>query len=235
MKKMGLCVTLLAWTVLFVWGEQTEGDDQPQTPPTKSFIYKKTKQADLEIVVHYPAGWKDTDKRPAIVFFFGGGWTSGTIKHFEPQATYLASRGMVAATGRLSSEVTAWRHAQGMRRGCQECRSVDAAERRQARHRSRPHRGGRWIGGRPHRRLHGLDARPGSRRRGYENLVQAQCPGPFQPGPCDWIFRTCWDSWGMTRPWRRRSPPPCTSRRTRRPCCSSMARPTDWPPKAKSS
>ena len=64
---------------------------------TKTFIYTKTKQADLEIVVHYPPGWKETDKRPGIVFFFGGGWENGTIKAFEPQAKYLASRGMVAA------------------------------------------------------------------------------------------------------------------------------------------
>ena len=49
------------------------------------------------MVVHYPPGWKETDKRPGIVFFFGGGWTNGTIKQFEPQATHLASRGMVAA------------------------------------------------------------------------------------------------------------------------------------------
>ncbi|MCY2991756.1 MAG: alpha/beta hydrolase [Planctomycetota bacterium] len=64
---------------------------------TKSFIYKKTKQADLEIVVHYPPDWKETDQRPAIVFFFGGGWTGGKIEQFEPQAKHLASRGMVAA------------------------------------------------------------------------------------------------------------------------------------------
>ena len=63
---------------------------------TKSFVYKKTKQADLELVVHYPPGWKETDKRPAIVFFFGGGWTGGKIEQFEPQASHLASRGMVA-------------------------------------------------------------------------------------------------------------------------------------------
>ena len=67
------------------------------SPPTKSFIYKKTKQADLEIVVRYPPAWKETDKRPVIVFFFGGGWTNGTINQFEPQATHLASLGMVAA------------------------------------------------------------------------------------------------------------------------------------------
>jgi acetyl esterase/lipase len=67
------------------------------SPPTKSFTYKKTKQAELEIVVHYPPGWKESDKRSGIVFFFGGGWTNGTIKQFEPQAEHLASLGMVAA------------------------------------------------------------------------------------------------------------------------------------------
>ena len=70
--------------------------DQPKET-VKPFVYKKTKQADLAIHVHFPADWKKEDKRPAIVFFFGGGWTNGTVKQFEPQASYLASRGMVAA------------------------------------------------------------------------------------------------------------------------------------------
>jgi acetyl esterase/lipase len=64
---------------------------------TKPFTYAKTKQADLEMIVHFPPGWKDTDKRPGILFFFGGGWENGTVKAFEPQAKYFASRGMVAA------------------------------------------------------------------------------------------------------------------------------------------
>jgi acetyl esterase/lipase len=64
---------------------------------TKTFTYTKTKQADLEIVVHFPPDWKETDKRPGIVFFFGGAWEVGTIKSFERQASYLAGRGMVAA------------------------------------------------------------------------------------------------------------------------------------------
>lgn len=70
--------------------------DQPKEA-VKTFTYKKTKQADLAIHVHFPADWKKDDKRPAIVFFFGGGWTSGKVEQFEPQASYLASRGMVAA------------------------------------------------------------------------------------------------------------------------------------------
>ena len=63
----------------------------------KEFVYKKTPQGELKIYVHLPPDWKASDKRPAIVFFFGGGWTGGTIEQFHPQATYLASRGMVAA------------------------------------------------------------------------------------------------------------------------------------------
>jgi len=70
--------------------------EQPQDT-AKTFTYKKTKQAELALHVHFPPDWKKEDKRPVIVFFFGGGWTGGTVAQFEPQASYLASRGMVAA------------------------------------------------------------------------------------------------------------------------------------------
>ena len=63
----------------------------------KKFIYKKTPQGELTIHVHFPPGWKKTDKRSAIVFFFGGGWRGGNIKQFQSQAEYLAQRGMVSA------------------------------------------------------------------------------------------------------------------------------------------
>jgi acetyl esterase/lipase len=64
---------------------------------TRTFTYTATKEADLQIIVHFPPGWKETDKRPGIVFFFGGGSENGTINAFERQAKYLASRGMVTA------------------------------------------------------------------------------------------------------------------------------------------
>jgi acetyl esterase/lipase len=91
--KLSLFICTLVGIVAF----QARGENEPKARPTKSFTYKKTKQADLEMVVHYPPDWREIDKRPAIVFFFGGGWTNGSVKQFEPQATYLASRGMVAA------------------------------------------------------------------------------------------------------------------------------------------
>ncbi|MCH5375558.1 MAG: alpha/beta hydrolase fold domain-containing protein, partial [Planctomycetes bacterium] len=36
--------------------------------------------------------------RPAIVFFFGGGWRAGSPQQFQNQCRYLAGRGMVAVT-----------------------------------------------------------------------------------------------------------------------------------------
>ena len=60
-------------------------------------VYKTTPQGDLAMLVHFPKDWKATDRRAAIVFFFGGGWRAGNIEQFTPQADYLATRGMVAA------------------------------------------------------------------------------------------------------------------------------------------
>jgi acetyl esterase/lipase len=59
--------------------------------------YKTVGGRELQIHVHYPPGWKASDTRPAIIFFFGGGWNSGTVGQFLVQAEYLASRGLVAA------------------------------------------------------------------------------------------------------------------------------------------
>src|SRR6185503_1822467 len=41
---------------------------------------------------------KPTDKSPAIVFFFGGGWTNGSPGQFEEHCKHLGSRGLVAIT-----------------------------------------------------------------------------------------------------------------------------------------
>lgn len=61
-------------------------------------VYKTVGDVKLNAYIYKPADWKASDQRPAIVFFFGGGWTSGTPGQFEHQCKHLASRGMVAIT-----------------------------------------------------------------------------------------------------------------------------------------
>ncbi len=86
-----------------VWS--AESDLFPATRQ-ETFVYKKIGERTLDIIVHYPADWSAEDKRPAIVFFFGGGWNKGNPSQFEAQANYLAGRGMVAlrADYRLKSK-----------------------------------------------------------------------------------------------------------------------------------
>ncbi|MEK0451852.1 MAG: Acetylxylan esterase precursor [Verrucomicrobiota bacterium] len=58
-------------------------------------VYKKAGDRELRLHIEKPADWKATDKRPAIVFFFGGGWVGGTPEQFRPQSEYFAGRGIV--------------------------------------------------------------------------------------------------------------------------------------------
>lgn len=63
---------------------------------TEDFVFKKTPQGDLTLHGFFPSDWKPDDKRPVIVFFFGGGWKGGAFTQFVPQSEYFASRGIVA-------------------------------------------------------------------------------------------------------------------------------------------
>lgn len=62
----------------------------------KQETYKKVGDVELKMHVFYPRGHRPGDKRAAIVFFFGGGWRSGSPTQFGRHCQYLASRGMVA-------------------------------------------------------------------------------------------------------------------------------------------
>lgn len=58
-------------------------------------VYKKVATRELKVSIAKPADWKATDQRPALLFFFGGGWVGGTPEQFRTQSEYLATRGMV--------------------------------------------------------------------------------------------------------------------------------------------
>jgi len=61
----------------------------------ETHIYKQAGDRALQLYVEKPSGWQPADQRPAIVFFFGGGWVAGTPGQFQGQSEYFATRGMV--------------------------------------------------------------------------------------------------------------------------------------------
>jgi acetyl esterase/lipase len=67
------------------------------TPDTEH-VYKMASGVELKLYQFSPVGLEVTDKRPAIVFFFGGGWSGGTPTQFYAQANFLAQHGMIAFT-----------------------------------------------------------------------------------------------------------------------------------------
>ncbi len=79
---------------------------RPKKPePTRTVIYKTIGDVKLTMDLFEPEGHTPQNNRPAIVFFFGGGWAKGSPSQFHAQAKYLASRGMFAgcADYRVSS------------------------------------------------------------------------------------------------------------------------------------
>ena len=102
--KAILCLSALLMTC--VVNAQTKGKEAPFNPEGAVVeAYKTVGEAKLNAYIFNPPGHKAEDKAPAIVFFFGGGWRSGSPKQFEQHCRYLASRGMVAITAdyRVSS------------------------------------------------------------------------------------------------------------------------------------
>jgi acetyl esterase/lipase len=66
--------------------------------------YKTTPQGDLRMNLYFPPGWRKADRRPAIVFFFGGSCVTGGPAQFAPTAEYFATRGLVAASAEYRIE-----------------------------------------------------------------------------------------------------------------------------------
>lgn len=60
-----------------------------------SYNYKTLGDDKLELYVDLPAGHTAKAKVPAIVFFHGGGFKTGSVNQFRTQSKYLADRGMV--------------------------------------------------------------------------------------------------------------------------------------------
>ena len=84
--------------LLSVNSRAQEKDYPPTFAGAREEVYKRVGDVELKLWIFEPRDQKSPDVRPAIVFFFGGGWKSGKPSQFEQQCRYLASRGIVAMT-----------------------------------------------------------------------------------------------------------------------------------------
>jgi acetyl esterase len=65
-----------------------------ELPGAEAFVYRDG-ATPMRLFVVKPAGWKSTDQRAALMFFFGGGWTTGTPASSVFWAKFAAELGMV--------------------------------------------------------------------------------------------------------------------------------------------
>ena len=68
----------------------------PEMPGASVEVYREVNGVKLNAYIFTPPNHQASDRRPAVLFFFGGGWKGGSPGQFLPQSLYLAQRGMVA-------------------------------------------------------------------------------------------------------------------------------------------
>ena len=64
-------------------------------PGAETYVYRDGQPEPMRLHVFKPKNWKTEDHRPALVFFFGGGWTRGTPERSAGYAKWATTLGMV--------------------------------------------------------------------------------------------------------------------------------------------
>jgi acetyl esterase len=81
---------------LFVTPLYAQSSYPPTIKDARVETYRKINSTELKVWIF---GETDTKSpKPAIVFFFGGGWNTGSPDQFEKQSRHFAKRGMIAIT-----------------------------------------------------------------------------------------------------------------------------------------
>lgn len=87
MKRYGFAVLSLLFAVCFA---------HAAPKPDAETVYKTTPQGDLKLYIFRPADWKESDKRPLMLMYHGGGWRGGNPEICFEQGRYFADNGFVA-------------------------------------------------------------------------------------------------------------------------------------------
>jgi len=220
MRAWSLPLIILAMTTAARLG--WPGPAKSENPHDQDLRLQDGSPRTLEIVVHDPPAGRTATKRPAIVFFFGGGWENGTIQVFQRQADHLARRAWSPPACRL------WVKS---RQGVNPDRCVEDAK-----------SAVRWLRANaaklastptgsspPVARREGTSPLHGPGRKGWsgggDRSVQARRPGLVQPSGAEKSkgFPASDEADRQRRGARKgHLADPSTSRKARhRPCCSS--------------
>jgi acetyl esterase len=104
MKVPPILFTLLLGLHLSAFAQSGEADPKKESPAettpaslpgAETFVYREGTPDPMRLHVVKPKDWKATDKRPALIWFFGGGWTKGSPERSVGWARNAAQLGMV--------------------------------------------------------------------------------------------------------------------------------------------
>jgi len=85
--------------VLVISGPLRAEDAPPPTPDdAKGFVYKTVNGAEVKLDVFAPPGGDAAKARPVLIYFHGGGFTSGDKGYTTQMCRYFAKRGLVVVT-----------------------------------------------------------------------------------------------------------------------------------------
>ena len=87
---------LLLWTGAVLGAQPAPESTPTELPGAETFVYRDDGATPpMRLFVVKPAGWQAGDRRPALLFFFGGGWTTGTPASSVFWARFAADLGLV--------------------------------------------------------------------------------------------------------------------------------------------
>lgn len=92
MIKTNISIIVLCFVVSFTYGQNNPENTKDFT---QELVYKIVDNDTLKLQIYNPINFDVDKKYPTIVFYFGGGWNSGSISQFKDQALYFSSRGMI--------------------------------------------------------------------------------------------------------------------------------------------
>lgn len=93
--RTALCLIVASLLIIQPVFGQADNPSPESIPGAESRIYKSIGDTILLRLHIFKPSAKSASPRSAIIFYFGGGWTNGSVKQFVPHCKYFAERGIV--------------------------------------------------------------------------------------------------------------------------------------------